>query len=93
MKITEVELKILSMLAVSSLRTGDISEKLDRNNSYVGVYVSMMKKKGLIERDKNSLYDLRFKISQSGIAHLTQRAADLRQQARILESVISGASR
>lgn len=92
MKITEVELKILSMLAVSPLRTGDIAGKLDRNNSYVGVYVSMMKKKGLIERD-NSAYGIRFKISQSGVAHLTKRAANLRQQARILESVISGASR
>jgi len=75
MKITEVELKILCMLAVSSLRTSDIAEKLDRNNAYVGVYVSKLKEKELIERD-NSAYGICFKISQSGIAHLTKRAPD-----------------
>ena len=91
MKVTEVELKILCMLAVSSLRTSDIAEKLDRNNAYVGVYVSKLKEKELIERD-NSAYGICFKISQSGIAHLTKRALDLRQQSRILDSIVSGAS-
>ena len=91
MNITEVELKILSMLAVSSLRTDDIAEKLDRNNNYVGVYISKLKEKELIERD-NSAYGICFKVSKSGVAHLTKRALDLRQQLQILEGVISGAS-
>ncbi len=83
MKITEVELKILCMLAVSSLRTSDIAEKLDRNNAYVGVYVSKLKEKELIERD-NSAYGICFKISQSGIAHLTKRVPDAANVCRVI---------
>ena len=93
MNISEMEMEILYTLGGQSLRTEDIAEEIDRSKVYVSTYIYHLKKKKLIERDMQSLFGIRFKISALGITHLTKRAADLANASAKIQRLVGSPNR
>lgn len=93
MNISEMEWQILYTLINKSLRTEDIAEEIERSKIYVSSYIYHLKKKKLIERDMQSLFGIRFKVSPLGITHLTKRAADLANESAKIQRLVGSPNR